>query len=135
MANISTRTIANAIYEATKGKSGSELDNALKSSIDLLSRRKLLGKSNDILEKLEEIIDQDEGVTKAKVTSKNKLDKKEIEDIEELLKKKYKSKEVQIELKENKELIGGVKIEVKDEIMDFSLKNSINQLQVYLTKN
>jgi F0F1-type ATP synthase delta subunit len=77
MATLSTRTIAHAIYESTKDKSGSDLHDVLKNSVEILSKKKMLSKSDDILEKLEEIIDHKEGVTRAKVTSKNKLHKDE----------------------------------------------------------
>lgn len=135
MATLSTRTIAHAIYESTKDKSGSDLHDVLKNSVEILSKKKMLSKSDDILEKLEEIVDHKEGVTRAKVTSKNKLHKDEIKEIEEILKKKYKAKDIYLDIQEDKKLIGGVKIEVGDEIIDFSLRNGIDQLQIYLTNN
>jgi F-type H+-transporting ATPase subunit delta len=111
------------------------LHDVLKNSVEILSKKKMLSKSDDILEKLEEIIDHKEGVTRAKVTSKNKLHKDEIKEIEEILKKKYKAKDIYLDIQEDKKLIGGVKIEVGDEIIDFSLRNGIDQLQIYLTNN
>ena len=50
----------------------------------------------------------------------------------EFIKKKYQAKEVILELKEDDKLLGGIKIEIGDEIIDMTLKNKIKKLQNYL---
>ena len=55
--------------------------------------------------------------------------------LEEFIKKKYKAKEViQIE-KVDEKLLGGIKIEIGDDIIDATLRNKIKQLQTYLITN
>ena len=56
-------------------------------------------------------------------------------DIEESIKKRWGAKEVEMSLIEDKGLIGGIKIEVGDEIVNMTLRNKLEKLQDYLIKN
>ena len=132
MANISTKNIAQALYEATYEKSGKELEEVISGAMKFLSEKRLLGKSKEILNNLEILIDKREGITRAVVTSKEKLRKSERDEIEELLRKRYKVKDVLMSEVEDKNILGGIKIEVGDEVVDLSLRSSMNQLQNYL---
>ena len=131
----STKNLSHAIYEATKGKSGSELSHTLANAVEFMDKHQLLGKKNEILAQLEKIIDKDEKVLRAKVTSSAVLSKKMLEDLEESLKKRYKAKDVEIDTKENSNLINGIKIEANDEIIDLTVAHRLHQLQAYLIKN
>ena len=135
MAKISTKNLAIAINEMTKGKTDHELDVVLSNVVDFLAKKRMLRKTPDILEKLEEIINKEEGTVEAKITYKDIPTKKISDEIEEILKKRYKAKKILTEINENKEMLGGVKIEVGDEVIDLTLKNKINQLQNYLITN
>ena len=94
-----------------------------------------MSKSRDILSILDKMINQEEGRVIAHVSSAEKLDPKMKIDIEESLKKRYKANEVIIAETLNKELLGGIKIEVNDEVIDLSIKSRIEKLQTYLTKS
>ena len=132
MATTSIKNLAQAIYESSLNKEGKELDAAIDKCAVYLKNKNLLGKKEEILEALEKIINKEDGVIKAKVTTEVKLKTGLEKEIKEFIKKKYKSKEVILELKEDKELLGGLKIEVEDEIIDATLSNKIKQLQDYL---
>lgn len=131
----STKNLAGAIYESVKGKTGSELSHTLANAVEFMGKHQLLGKSKEILTHLEKIIDKNEKVLRAKVTSSTVLSKKMLEDLEESLKKRYKAKEVEIDTKENSNLINGIKIEANDEIIDLTLSHRLHQLQTHLIKN
>lgn len=131
----STKNLSHAIYEATKGKSGAELSHSLVNVVEFMDKHQLLGKSKEILTHLEKIIDKDEKILRAKVTSSAVLSKKMLEDLEESLKKRYKAKDVEIDTKENSNLINGIKIEANDEIIDLTLSHRLHQLQAHLIKN
>ncbi len=131
----STKTIAEAIYEATRGKSGAELTRTLKNTVEFFDKNQLHGKSKEILSHLENVIDREEGVIRAKIKSADTLPKKMIEELEENLKKRYRANEVAIEESIDKRLIGGLKIEVNGEVIDLSLSHRLHQLQTHLTKN
>lgn len=131
----STKILAEAIYESTKGKSGAELSQAIDNSVSFMDKNQLLGKKKEILAHLEKIIDKDENILRAKVKSANILSKKTLEELGENLKKKYKAKEVQIDSMIDEKLIDGFKIEVNDEIIDFTLSHKLHRLQEHLIKN
>lgn len=130
----STKTVAEAIYQATRGKSGAELTHAVRNSLEFMDKNQLLSKKNEILAHLEMIIDTDEKVVRAKVMSADVLSKKMIEELEESLKKRYKAKSIEIDVEKDESLINGIKIEVQDEVIDLTLRNQLHQLQEYLIK-
>ncbi len=135
MATISIKNIARAIYESSLGKDGAELDVVTKKAVDLISKKHLMSKSKEILNQLEKIVDKHEEVIRAKISSKIKLDKKITDEIDDFIKKRYKAKNTVLEFIIDEKLLGGIKIEVGDEIIDTTLKNKIKKLQNYLITN
>ncbi len=135
MAITSNNDIARAIYLATLGKTGSEQSDVIRKVVNFLSKKRLLSKSEDILARLSKIINQEEGRIIAKVTSPEKLDSKMRVHLEQELKKRYKANEVVLVENLNKELLGGIKVEVNDEVIDLSIKNRIAKLQEHLIKS
>lgn len=135
MASISIKNLAQALYESSLNKEGAVLDSILAKSVLFMRDKNLIGKKKEILKALDDIINKEEGIIKAKISTSIKL-KKEVEiQIEEFIKEKYKAKEVILEINENPKLLGGIKIEIGDEVIDTTLSNKIHQLQNYLIKN
>lgn len=135
MKAISVNNLARAIYESSKKKDGADLNHALVNAAEFIRDKNMMGKSDLILASLEKIIDEDEGIARVKVSSSKKLTKGMIEEIEELIKKRYKKSEVIMEEIEDSKLLGGIRIEIGDEVIDMTLKNYIRQLQNYLNEN
>ncbi len=135
MSKLSTKNVAEAIYATAKNKSGTELEHALKMSVEFLAKKNLLSKAPEILKNLEQLLDTEHNILRARVLSRKPLSKKATEEVEGLLKKRYKSKDTVLEWMEDKTLIGGMRIETNNEIIDMSLKNKLNQLQAHLLTN
>lgn len=135
MATFSVNNLARAIYESTSGKDGAELNIITKNTVNLISKKHLMSKSKEILDQLEKIIDKKEEISRARVSSKINLNKKITDEIEDFIKKRYKTKNTIIEYKTDDKLLGGIKIEVGDEIIDMTLKNKIYKLKNYLIKS
>ena len=135
MSKISTKNIARAIHESTKGKTDGALNKATVDVVEYLAKKRLIGRAPDILRNLEEIINEEEGIIQANITYKKIPAKRISEEIEEKLKKRYRAKKIESTINENIEMLGGVKIEVGDEVIDLTLRNKINQLQNYLITN
>ena len=135
MATISINNLARAIYESSHDKEGKELDVVTKKAVSLISKKHLLSKSKEIITQLEKIIDKKEEVVRAKISSKDKIDKKILSEIEDIIKKRYKAKNTVLEFNIDPKLLGGIKIEVGDEIIDTTLKNKIKKLENYLITN
>lgn len=132
MTKLSSKNVAQAIYASVKNKSGTDLEHALTKAVEFLAKKNLLSKAPEILAQLQEVGDADQNIVNAKVTSKTKLPDQTKEKIQQALKNRYKAKEVRLESVEDESLIGGVRIEAKNEIIDSSLKNKLHQLQTYL---
>ncbi|MDD3693895.1 MAG: F0F1 ATP synthase subunit delta [Candidatus Pacebacteria bacterium] len=135
MTTISNNDIAEAIYASTKGKTGKELDECVIRSVKLLREHKLLSQSDIILSKIQKLIDDNEGITRVKVISHQALKPSTRKDLSKALKEKYQTKEVVLEEIISSEILGGLRIEVGDEVIDISLKNKIQKLHDYLIKN
>jgi F-type H+-transporting ATPase subunit delta len=135
MSKISTKNVAEAIYELTRNKTGPELFKTLSEVKDFLVKKRLISKSAEILKKLTDLINQEQGVSEARLTVLKDPSKKVIEKLTEILKKRYHSKVILFETKVDKSIIGGMKIEIGDEIIDLSVKNKIVQLQNHLLTN
>lgn len=135
MASISTKNIAEAIYESSCNKEGVILDDIITKSAIFIKDKNLISKKEEILRALEKIINREEGIVKAKITTKSETEKEFEKKIEEFIKSKYKAKEVILELKVDPQVLGGIKIEIGDEIIDTTLSSKIHQLQDYLIKN
>ena len=135
MATISIKNIAQAIYESSREKDESSLNILMKDVVVFINKKRLLAKSDKILTALEKIIDEDNQITRVKISSHRKLEDREKKEIEDFIKKKYKSKEVELSIIENEKLLGGIKIETGDEILDMTLSNKVQKLQNYLIEN
>ena len=134
MATLSNNAIAQAIYLASRDVSHGEEHNFHKRAIEFLSRRHLLSRSSAILKELQKIIDKHEGLLRVKVSSVLNLATGAKHDMKLALMKRYKAKDVLIDNVLDKNLLGGIKIEARDEVIDLSIRNRMNKLQEYLTR-
>lgn len=134
MATLSNNDIARAIYLVSKDKTHPELREINSKIIKFLARRRLLSKSPDILERLNKIINQEAGRIVVKVQSARKLKEEIKKELTIFLKKRYKAKEVVLKEELDEKLLGGIKIEINDEIIDLTAKNKIKKLQEHLTR-
>ncbi|MDP2789402.1 MAG: ATP synthase F1 subunit delta [bacterium] len=135
MANISHNDIAKAIYMSVKDKTGGQLATSLQDVVKFLARKRLLSKSPAILSSLEKIFNQEEKIIKAKVISVKKLHNETKTHLIHKLEKRYNAHKVFLEEFLDEKLLGGIRIEVEDEVIDLSMKNKINKLQEHLIKN
>jgi F0F1-type ATP synthase delta subunit len=134
MAKISPKNIAQAIYEATEGKPVGEVAEVLKRTVAMLARKRVIGQAEEVVKALEDILDKKTNTVRARVISSQKLGTKEKNDIEEDIKQRYKAGKVVSEFFENGELLGGVRVEVGDEVLDNTYKNKLGQLEKHLIK-
>lgn len=135
MTKISTKKLAEAIYDATLGLSSADSANMVKNIAVMLKNKKMLGKSEEILKHLQDIIDQKSGIVRARISSAKVVSEKEKKELENELKEKYKAQEIISEYFEKKELLGGMKVEVGNEVWDNTYRNKLNQLSKLLIKN
>jgi len=130
MASISITNISKAIYLASYNKTGQDLDLVISNVVKFLST--ILSKSESILYALSNLIDHENKTIRAKLYSVNKLEKPIIDKVEQELKDRYKIEKVYITEIEDKNILGGIKIEIDDEIIDLSLLKKVTQLKKHL---
>jgi ATP synthase F1 delta subunit len=135
MAVTTNKDIAHAIYLATKGETGASLDSRIKDVVKFLDRKRLMSKAGAILESLEKIINKEEGRLEVQVWSAQKLEPTTIHDLKHFIQERYGAKDIILKEKVDESLVGGMKIEVNDEVIDLTMKNKITKLQEYLTRN
>jgi F0F1-type ATP synthase delta subunit len=135
MAKISTRNIVQTIYELTRGKTGKELEAVLVRIRNFLVEKRLINRSPEILRKLKEILNKEEGIVEVKLTVRKIPSVEKLNKIESVLKKRYAAKQVVATIGEDETVLGGMRIEAKDEVIDLTYKNKLNQLQDYLIRN
>ena len=134
MATLSNNDIARAIYLISKDKTNIELHDIDKKVVKFLTRRRLLSKSRDILERLSKIINHENERIIVKISSPKKLKEESKKELTLLLKKRYEAKEVVLVETLDEKLLGGIRIELNDEIIDLTVKNKIKKLQEHLIR-
>lgn len=132
MSSVSITNTAKAIYFASINKTGVDLDNVLSNTVKILSEKRMLSKSDSILSTLQDIFDKENKIIRVKLYSVNKLEKQNTQKIEEELKDRYKALKIYITEIEDKNLLGGIKLEIEDEIIDLSLLKKVTQLKKHL---
>ena len=134
MVAISNKNIAYAIYLMSKDKSNEDQSLIFKKVAQFLSKRNLLSKMPDILSNLNKIINEHEGRIVAKVSSAKNIGETSNRKLAEILIRRYNAKEIDFEENIDEKLLGGLKIEVNDEVIDLTIRNKIKKLQEYLTR-
>ena len=132
MATLSNNDIARAIYLVSREKTHTELQEINRKVIKFLDRRRFLSKSKDILEKLNNIINIESGKITVKVLSAKKLNEELKKELIFFLKKRYGVKEILLTETLDEKLLGGIRLEVNDEIID--LIDEFKVLDTPLTK-
>src|SRR5258708_9837933 len=122
MSALSNNDIARAIYASSKDKTGHSMEAFLKDTVRFLWKRDLLKRATEILQALDKIINKEHGIVSAKILAAKNPSNHLKHEIMEFLKKRYNAKEVYLEEKLDGGLLGGVRIEANDEVIDLSLK-------------
>lgn len=134
MNNITNNNIAQAIYLSTKDKSAGGMSNVYKNIVNFLAKKNLISKSSDILKKLKKIINDENGIFEAKVFTARKLNDTSKKELKHILQNHYKTTEVDLVEILDPKLLGGLRIEINDEVIDNTIKNKINKLKNHLIK-
>ncbi len=131
---ISDGEIARAIYLVSKNRSNPELRDLSAKVVDFLARKRLLSRSKSILENLDRVIDRASNRVLVKISSARRLENAMKEQLVDFLKIRYQAKDVVFAENINEKLLGGIKVEANDEIIDLTLINKLNKLKEHLIR-
>src|SRR3989344_5429106 len=135
MSAISNTDIASAVHATLSYKSPSHVHEAHKKIINFLSKRRLMSKVPAILAQLEKLINSEQGVVSAKVLSAHRLSDEREKELVHFLKKRYDAKNVVLTKTLDEKLLGGMRVEVGDEVIDLTIRNKMRKLEEYLTRD
>lgn len=125
---------ANALYEAAKGKSQSEVNEIVANFVKILAKNNQIKSIENIIKKFKEVWNRKEGIIEAEVTSREKLNNESKAEIEKFIEKKYKAEKVEMIEKINKNIKGGIILRIGDEVMDGSISGQLKRLKSSLEK-
>lgn len=120
----SPKQYAQALYESLKDVKEGETDLVFKNFYSILLRNNDLKIINKIIEKIEEIDKEKRGVMEVEVTGAKEIDKDLVSKLHSLIGKKAEIRE-----KVDPGLIGGLKIQINDLLIDGSIKAKLNKLK------
>jgi F-type H+-transporting ATPase subunit delta len=132
MVILSNNEIAEIIYSLIKEKDTKSLV-AIMEKLVSLEKNRLVGKSETLIVSLREMIHKQQGIIEVVLKSAIPLDDDQKEELGSVLKKRFDANQIIFKEIIDKNLIGGFKIEVNNEIIDVTLRSQISKLKEHLT--
>lgn len=120
---------AKALYELTKGKNNQEIDGIVSEFAKFLAKSGNLKKAPQIIEKFKNIYNKNNGIVEAEVISREELKGDLRVEIENFIKKKYKTDKILMNNRIDESIKGGIIVKVGDEVMDGSVKGRLTRLK------
>jgi len=117
--------------ELLLGICGNKFSNEGRNFILLLVENKRVEVLPEVSDLFEQLKAQHEGVLEAKVASAFKMTDQQLKDLVVGLESKFKRK-IEAKVNVNPELIGGVKVEIGDEVFDASVRGKLEAMSVAL---
>lgn len=133
MTKVRPKDFALLLFDLTNGKTEEEQKKALKDFVPLLAKKRMLGKTKNIITEYRTIYNKAHNIVEATVTLTERLDEKTRLKLRESLKKKYRAREVHMLEKVDARLLGGIKVRMGDTLHDTSLAHALDQLHAQLT--
>lgn len=130
----SPKLYAEALHEAVAGKTSAESGEIIKSFVSMLVKKRMISKSDEVIEAYRQLELVRQGIIEATVSSAQPLANEAEEKIKEMVSKEFGSKHVEIQHKIDEKLLGGAKIQVGDTIIDATLKGRLAILERELAK-
>lgn len=115
---------AQALYESLKEVKEEDADLISKNFYNILLRNNDLKLVNKIIENIEEIDKKERNIFEVKISSADKLTPETISKLRTLM-----GDRAQIKEKVNPKLIGGLKIQIEDLLIDGTIKEKLNKLK------
>ena len=126
---ITPKQYAISLYDSTKDVDDTELNKRISNFVNILRKNNDLSLSGKIIEHYYKYRREQKNISKVEITSHDKLDSETIDNII----KKF-NKQVEVEEKVDKTLLGGIIIKIDDNtLIDGSVKRKLENLKSHLT--
>jgi F-type H+-transporting ATPase subunit delta len=123
---------ADDLSKLLSGMVKTNLDGQVASFLNLLNQNHRLAALPEIAHQFEAMKNKSESAAEVNITSAFPLEGSALTDLLSSLKKRFGGKELRPTIQIDPELIGGVRIQVGDEVMDSSVKAQLAQMQISL---
>lgn len=129
MKKLSVKKYTKLLYELVDLKTEHEMKLIVGGFVELLAKHKNLRLANRIIEEFKKLYHQKHGIAFAKVTSVRELDHVNVKEIKKWVSDYTKQDKVEIENVLDKDLKGGIMIEVGEERLDLSIAKRMEDLK------
>ena len=126
---VSDKQYARALFDLTQDQKGAELNKTIKDFARLLLKHNRAVSLNRIIDRFQNIWNQENSVVKAEIISAHKLNDKTKEFLDEHIKKLAQAKEVAVDSKVDPGILGGLIIKYGDRIIDAGFKSKLRSLK------
>lgn len=126
--------MAEVLYSATHDKSETESALIVKSFVELLSKKRLIGKAPEIISAYKKLLATNEGIIEVETTTHEQLEPEIKKDISNSLKESLDAKQIILNEKVDPSVLGGIKLKYGDTIIDGTLLGRLKQLETTLSK-
>jgi len=123
---------ADDLSKLLSGMVKTKLDPKVASFLNLVNQNHRLAALPEIAHQFEAMKNKSEGAAEVNITSAFPLEGSALNDLLSSLKKRFGGKELRPTIQVDPTLIGGVRIQVGDEVMDSSVKAQLAQMQTSL---
>ena len=122
------------LHEITVDKTESEISKVLKEYVKLLAKKGLISKSDLIVDEYNKQRSKDENILEATLSVRYPLHKDMKSKLEKFLKAEFGGNQTHITEKIDESILGGVKIQVDDWILDHTIKGRLTSLEKALAQ-
>ena len=131
---ISNKQYARILYKVVAGKKDDEIKNAIMGFAEVLVDFHDLSRGDKIINEFIKIWHKEQGVVEAEVLSGRLLDNKIAKLLNNYISEVSGARDVLINFKVDKSILGGVIIKYRDKILDGSLRMQLNELRSEMVK-
>lgn len=123
---------AQYLLYVSETKTDAELDTALDAFVRVLQRDGMMPKVKDIFSRFSELWDTAHGIASVRVVSARKLSNSVIDVLDGYVTKRYQLKKVRRSFHVDPNVIGGVRIESKHEVVDATIQRKLRDMERFL---
>lgn len=131
---ITVKQYALSLYEMIDGQSAAEVKAVIKKFVELLAKKNQLSRAEKIIAEFIKIWNDKRGIIEAQTVSAKELNKETVKLLKNYIIELSGAKEVMVNQKINKDILGGVIIKYGDKVVDGSLKTILDDLKDKLIK-
>jgi F-type H+-transporting ATPase subunit delta len=126
---ISARQYAESLYETVAGQTVAEAKAVIKKFVAMLGRQRDIPRAAEIIKNFQEIWDERQGELPAELVSARKLEPAAQDLVMNYLRQKTGATKINLQTKIEPEIIGGFILRYRSQIVDGSLRSSLDSLK------